>query len=143
VIVNATTRSILADHGLNCTAQRAALYEALAATKSHPTAEELYQRVRPDTRSLSLATVYSALETFCRVGLARRVPTDGSARYDATTHDHVHVRDLETGAVTDVPGELGGSILAHVPPSVLDDIEQRMGVKIEGLDIQILARRDE
>ncbi len=119
------------------------MYEALASTESHPTAEELYQWVRPETRSLSLATVYSALETFCRVGLARRVPTDGSARYDATTRDHVHVRDIDSGAVADVPDDLGTTILDHVPAAVLEDIEQRMGVRIEGVDIQILARRGE
>lgn len=92
--------------------------------------------------SPSLATVYSALETFCRVGLARKLPTtEGSSRYDAATRDHVHVRFAESGAVEDVPRELSESVLESVPRAVLDEIEQRLGVRITGVDIQLTARR--
>ena len=64
-----STRAMLVKHGLHFTAQRAALYEALQATVAHPTAEELYHDVRPCTRSLSLATVYSALDRLVSKGL--------------------------------------------------------------------------
>ena len=134
------TKTLLLRHGLHFTAQRAALYEALAATRSHPTAEELYRVVRPQTRSLSLATVYSALETFCRVGLARKVATpEGACRYDAATGEHVHVRDVRTGAIRDVPAELGARLLEAVPAELLGEIEHELGVWIEGLEIQIQA----
>ncbi len=132
------TRTILSRYGLHCTTQRAALYDALAATASHPTAEELYRTVRAHLGSLSLATVYAALETFCRVGLARRVPTlAGSSRYDATTSEHVHVQYVGTGCIEDVPPDLGARLLASVPAEVLREIEGRLGVRIEGVDVQL------
>jgi len=135
-------RAILARHGLNCTVQRASLYEALRATTSHPTAEELYQLVRPKTRSLSLATVYSTLEVLCRVGLARKVPTlEGSCRYDAATAEHVHLRREDTGEIEDVPPELGDRILAALPRSLIAEVERAIGVAIDGIDVQLTGRR--
>ncbi|MEE8459867.1 MAG: transcriptional repressor, partial [Phycisphaerales bacterium] len=70
-----TTRQLLAGHGIRCTPQRRALYEALRGTKSHPTAEELYRIVKPATERLSRATVYNTLEMLCEVGLARKLPS--------------------------------------------------------------------
>jgi len=135
------TKALLADHGLHCTRQRAALYETLGATKSHPTAEELYRQVKgAGAKSLSLATVYSTLETFCRVGLARKVPTvGGSCRYDATTGEHVHVRS-GSGQIQDVPPDLGSRLLASVSPQVIREIERTLNVRIDAVDIQLLAR---
>lgn len=50
-------RSIFAAKGLRCTKQRVAIYEALRAARTHPTAEELYDRVRNATmRSVSAFT---------------------------------------------------------------------------------------
>src|SRR6185503_2137091 len=42
-----STRELFERHRLRCTQQRVALYEALASCKSHPTAEELFQYVKP------------------------------------------------------------------------------------------------
>ena len=139
--MTAATKALLAHHGLHCTRQRAALYETLGATQSHPTAEELYQQVqRSAAESLSLATVYSTLETFCRVGLARKVPTvGGSCRYDATTAEHVHVR-TGSGEIQDVPPELGTRLLAGLSPQVINEIERSLDVRIDGVDIQLLTQ---
>ena len=133
------TRAIFCEHGLHCTAQRAALFEALIATKRHPTAEQLYREVRPRTQSLSLATVYATLETFCRVGLVRRFPGARGSRFDATTADHVHVRG-PGGTLRDVPRELGEQLLHSLPPDIIKKIENKLGVKIDGVDIQLLGR---
>ena len=44
--------------GLRVTAQRLAVYRAVAADLSHPTAESVYARVRGQLPMLSPATVY-------------------------------------------------------------------------------------
>ncbi len=62
------TSELFAENNIRCTTQRRALYEALVATDSHPTAEELYRMVKPTTSRLSRATVYNTLETLCGVG---------------------------------------------------------------------------
>jgi Fur family transcriptional regulator, peroxide stress response regulator len=137
----------LTRHGLRCTRQRVALYEALHASKSHPTADELYRTVGPQVDGLSLATVYNTLDAFCRVGLVQKLaPSDldpegvrGSARYDATTHNHLHVRCKRTGAVRDVPDDLGQKLLDNLPADVLAEFESKLGFKIDQVQIELLG----
>jgi Fe2+ or Zn2+ uptake regulation protein len=118
------------------------LYEALLATRCHPTAEELHHLARSRVGRLSLATVYNTLEALCDAGLARKFPmASGSFRYDADTTDHLHVRFPATSEMEDVPADLGQRLLESVPPEVLGEIEERLGISIDGLDIRLLARR--
>ena len=131
-------RDLFNRYGLRCTAQRTALFEALRGTTTHPTAEELYQSVKPCTSSLSLATVYSTLETFCNVGLVRKIPTaDGGCRYDACTHDHVHVRFGDDGHIEDVPDDLSRQVLESIPPSVIEQIEARLGIRVGAISVHL------
>ena len=44
--------------------KRQVILEALAATTAHPTAQELYQQLKPDYPDLSLGTVYRNLSLF-------------------------------------------------------------------------------
>ena len=53
--------------------QRAAVYAYLASVDSHPTAEDVFYAVRDSLPRISLATVYTALETLVSVGLATRL----------------------------------------------------------------------
>ena len=136
------TPDLFAQHNLRCTAQRQALYEALLADRSHPSAEELYRTVKPRTARLSRATVYNTLETLCRVGLARRLPTDdGCCRYDADTSQHLHVLFREDGSIRDVPVQLGSRLVRQLPAAVIAQIEGALGAKVDGIAIQLLARR--
>jgi Fe2+ or Zn2+ uptake regulation protein len=117
-----------------------ALYDALAASKHHPTAEELFRIVKPRTGTLSLATVYNTLEALCKAGLARRLPTaNGSCRYDADASNHPHIRFRDSDKIADVPGELGDLLIDNLPKQALKAIEQELGVKIVGVNIQIIA----
>ena len=45
-------------HGLSVTSQRLAIFEALAASREHPSAEQIHKAVRRRIPTLSLATVY-------------------------------------------------------------------------------------
>ena len=51
--------------------KRQVILEALAATTAHPTAQELYQQLKPDYPDLSLGTVYRNLSLFAEEGDAR------------------------------------------------------------------------
>lgn len=126
-------------HGLRCTRQRERVYAALAATKAHPTAEDLYTAVGALEPGMSLATVYNTLEAFTEVGLARRLasPT-GASRYDADISDHAHV-SLRDGRLVDVPEDLSARLLAGIPAGVLADLERRLGVRVSGVSIQVAA----
>lgn len=135
------TRELFAGHHLRCTRQREALFEALRAAKTHPTADELYRMLSRDgTRGMSRATVYNTLDTLCEVGLVRRMPTtSGICRFDADTSDHLHVR-VGDGEIRDVPLALGKHLVNGIPPETLRAIEAHMGVKIESIHIQLVAK---
>jgi Fe2+ or Zn2+ uptake regulation protein len=75
---------------MRMTRQRKAILEALRATRSHPTAEEILQRVRVDLPSTSLASVYRNLRVLKAEGLVREIVTGGHRRYDGVLTDHAH-----------------------------------------------------
>ncbi len=131
----------MADRGQRFTRQRARVYEVLAATDQHPTAEEVYRKVRQSLPSVSLATVYKSLDALVRCGLAQKLSYgDGSARYDAFADVHPHMRDLETGRVLDVPGDMVQDLALAVPDDVAARIEQRTGFHVSGLRVELLGR---
>lgn len=102
-----TLRRALEAGGQRFTEQRAAVYRFLAATDSHPTADDVFLHVRRQLRGISLATVYKSLETLVGCGLAVKLAyADGSARYDGRTDPHHHLRCLSCGRVADIPGRM-------------------------------------
>lgn len=137
-----STRQLFQRHSLRCTRQRMAVYEALRGCTTHPTAEQLYRIVHLEAGSLSLATVYNTLEVLCDAGLIRRMPTtNGCCRYDADTSNHLHVRFRDTAEIEDVPDELSRRILDHLPPELLEDVARKLGVRVESVSIQLIAKR--
>jgi Fe2+ or Zn2+ uptake regulation protein len=102
-----TLRQALEESGQRFTEQRLAVFEFLADTKTHPTADEVFLAVRNRVRGISLATVYKSLETLVGCGLASKLSySDGSARYDGRTDPHPHARCASCGKLFDVPGTL-------------------------------------
>lgn len=148
-------RDLFARHDLRWTKQREEIYSALAASTSHPTAEELFGLVHPraggaDGGGISLATVYNTLEALVRCGLARRfaaagVAGDGAAggpsgwshRYDADVSDHAHLLACD-GGVRDVPADLGRRVMDAIGPEIVAEIEERMGVRIDRLSVKFV-----
>jgi Fur family peroxide stress response transcriptional regulator len=71
-------------HGLSVTTQRLAIFEALAASREHPSAEQIHRTVQRKLPSLSLATVYKNLEALKAIGAVADVnPLHEEARYEA------------------------------------------------------------
>ncbi|MDD4888511.1 MAG: transcriptional repressor [Phycisphaerae bacterium] len=133
-------RQALAGKGQRFTRQRARVYEVLANTDQHPTAEEVYRRVKFALPAVSLATVYKSLDALVQCGLAQKLTYgDGSARYDANVLEHPHMRDLLTGKVLDVPTEISPSLAITLPEHIIVSIEQRTGFKVKGLRIELLG----
>lgn len=135
-------RNLFASNHLRCTRQRALIYHALKASKTHPTAEELFHHIREASPDLSLATVYNTLDALVRCGLCRRIPSpspSGPCRFDAETHDHAHVL-FDDGRVTDVPDDLSDRLLASLPDDVLASVEDALGVRIMNIAVQIHAK---
>lgn len=101
-------------HGLSVTTQRLAIFEALASSREHPSAEQLHRAVQRKLPSLSLATVYKNLEALKAIGAVSDVNAlHEEGRYEATLpgsgagkpHHHLvcvsckKVRDLHDAAL--------------------------------------------
>ena len=109
----------LAHSGLRNTPQREVVYSALLTRRDHPTADEVYARVRTDLPTISLATVYNCLETLVQCDLVRAVNFErGPTRYCPNLAPHAHFHDEATGATFDIdlPSELLTKIKDVLPP---------------------------
>ena len=96
---------VLREKGYKVTPQRLAVYDVLAHTKVHPSAEMIFNRLQPNYPTMSLATVYKTIEILKDLGLVQILNAgEDSFRYDADTSDHAHVRCLECGRVDDIHG---------------------------------------
>ena len=88
-------------NGKRYSRQRELIFQALMDTTEHPTAEMVYQWLKPENPSLSLGTVYRNLNLLANEGRITRMafPVE---RYDANTHPHSHFRCDACGAVYDL-----------------------------------------
>lgn len=89
--------------GLKITPQRLAIVRALADDVSHPTAQELFDRLAPALPTMSFATVYNTLGALVAAGLcAPKSFGPGPVRFDPNTDPHHHAICDRCGAVCDV-----------------------------------------
>lgn len=98
----------LGQAGLRPTRQRVTLAELLVGDghHRHVTAESLFDAVKAEGASVSLATVYNTLRAFCEAGLLQEVTVDGSKSYfDTNTHDHPHFFWEDEARLTDAPAD--------------------------------------
>lgn len=87
----------------NFSRKREAILEAIRSTTAHPTAEWIYQQLKPAYPDLSLGTVYRNLAQFRAEGLIISVGVvDGQERYDGNTAPHVHFVCEKCAAVIDI-----------------------------------------
>ena len=92
------------ENGFRFTAQRREVFDALMAKRDHPTAVEVFMRVKEKMPSISLATVYNCLETLTECNLVKHVNLDRApSRYCANLEPHGHFFCTECGSVIDVP----------------------------------------
>ncbi|MFH1498921.1 MAG: transcriptional repressor [Verrucomicrobiota bacterium] len=108
----------LSDSGLRNTPQREVVYHALLTKRDHPTADEVFARVKAEMPTISLATVYNCLETLVQCHLVRQVNFErGPTRYCPNLQPHAHFHDEQTGATHDIdlPADVLERIKAILP----------------------------
>jgi len=89
--------------GLKLTPQRLAIVRELAGDESHPTAQELYERLRPALPTMSFATVYNTLDALTAAGLCSTLAlAPGSGRFDPNMDPHHHLVCDHCGSVRDL-----------------------------------------
>ncbi len=108
------------ENSLSVTPKRLAIYKALINDKSHPNPDCIYNAIKGDFPTISLATVYKTLETFEKVGIISVVtPLHETVRYDAETEHHHHVVCVKCKKVIDIKDEELDKI--HIPQNVMNN----------------------
>lgn len=83
--------------------QRERIYEAICASKSHPTAQEVYGALKREMPRLSLGNLYRNITILLEEGrLQAGEFGSGTVRYDAVTAGHYHFVCERCGAVSDL-----------------------------------------
>lgn len=107
--------------GLKYSRQREAVLTYLRSTTSHPTAEDVYFRIREDFPKISLGTVYRNLNLLANHGEILRLRCgEGVEHFDATVEPHNHFICRSCGQVFDVKVKL------------VEDIDREAGEEIPG-----------
>lgn len=93
----------LKEAGFKLTPQRLAIIELFSADHSHPTAQELFERLQKRFPTMSFATVYNTLDSLAKTGLSGTLRLGGAARFDPNTTPHHHAICDACGMVADIP----------------------------------------
>ena len=121
----------LADSGLRSTPQREVVYDVLLRKRDHPTADEVFARVKSGLPSISLATVYNCLETLVQCDLVRAVNFERSpTRYCPNLRPHAHFHDEQTGKTHDI----------DLPPELLEKVSSVLPVGYDAKSVEIIFR---
>jgi Fe2+ or Zn2+ uptake regulation protein len=123
--------------GLRMTRQRQEVYRTLMQQRNHPTANDVFMRVKDSLPNISLATVYNCLEALVQHGIIRQVNFEReSSRYCPNLSEHGHFHDAVTGVIHDVdfkPGVNLSDVLNLPPGAVIDDVEITLRGKLTAL----------
>jgi Fur family peroxide stress response transcriptional regulator len=121
----------LADSGLRSTPQREVVYESLLEQRDHPTADEVFARVKSRLPTISLATVYNCLETLVQCNLVKQVNFEREpTRYCPNLHEHAHFHDTATGRVFDI----------DLPAGVIDQLKRLLPADFDVDQVEINFR---
>lgn len=126
-------RSLCTAKGLALTHQRQVIWDVLRSMHGHPSPEAVYDVVRKQIPSISLATVYKNIRTFIEHGLLAEVSLHhGSARLETNTDPHHHFVCVRCREIVDVSAdELEPVRLKNAAPDAWEI--HRYSVEIHGI----------
>lgn len=93
----------LRDNGYKLTPQRIAIVKILAASKGHPSVEDIHEQIKGDFPTMSLATVYRNIVLIKSLGEVLELGfPDGSNRYDGNKpYPHPHLVCIKCNTIVD------------------------------------------
>ncbi|BAS28634.1 Fur family transcriptional regulator [Limnochorda pilosa] len=99
-------REMLAERGYRVTPQRVGIYEYLAQTDRHPSAEEIYRALQERYPTMSPATVYKTLDLLVDLGLVGELAIGGEmTRYDGSPGLHLNMVCVQCRRIYDLSVE--------------------------------------
>lgn len=116
----------LRKEGFKITKPRVWIVEFLQGNTSHPSATEIYEKLRSKDKNFSFATVYNTMDTLLKSGIIKQVTADPKcARFDYDVSSHGHFYCKECGNVYD---------LFDISVKVNDKVGE-----IEGFDLNVVG----
>jgi Fur family peroxide stress response transcriptional regulator len=108
--------SRLRGHGCRITPQRVALLRLLAADEGHSSASHLYEQLKAQFPTTSLATVYKTLNLLKEMGEVVEIGfSDDDNRYDgARPYPHPHLICVQCRKIVDTDNALAASLVENV-----------------------------
>ena len=129
-------KEILRRHSLKATPQRLAVHEAMIEL-GHASADMVTETIKAKgTAKVTLASVYNILTQMAMLKVySYRLSANNKMYFDVNTFKHIHLYDHENHLFRDViDDELIALIETHLGRKKVK------GYKIEGIDIQLVAR---
>lgn len=121
--------TLLREKGIFPTAQRLAVAKILFSEHQHVTAEQLHEKLTNSGDTMSIATVYNALNLFVEKDLLKEIFVDnGRTFFDSNNSHHHHCYNIDSGELLDVTDQLASQIDLRFLPA---------GTQIESIDIVI------
>jgi Fur family transcriptional regulator, peroxide stress response regulator len=127
----------ITESGLKFTHQRWVIYDALYHAEEHPTADQLFDKIKIANPSISLGTVYKTLDSFVHCGLTQKfVDQNGVMRFDAIMDAHSHLYCKDSHEIRDYRNE-------HLEKLLHEFIEKEdiQGFEIEEISVVIKGRK--
>lgn len=113
-------------HGLRVTAQRLAVAGVLAASTDHPTALEVYERVREKFPHITLATIYNTVAMLQQRGLVQPLMFADGTRYEMNLTPHANLVCVTCGRIIDADDD-DGAVRA-----LRDKVQAALGFEVIG-----------
>ncbi|WP_035247570.1 Fur family transcriptional regulator [Desulfogranum mediterraneum] len=114
------------------THQREIILAELKKSTDHPTADELYERIKRQLPRISLATVYRNLEILSTAGMIRKLEISGrQKRFDWDLREHHHISCLRCQRVDNIELEVQEMLPAQA--------EDRQGYDISGWRVEFFG----
>ena len=110
--------------------KRDAILDCIRHTTCHPSAEWVYQHLKPEFPDLSLGTVYRNIAMFKEEGTIQSIGVvNGLERYDCITTPHTHFVCTSCFTVLDLEG-------VELSPAELDAAASSIGGTVSGYHLQ-------
>ncbi|MFN4220235.1 MAG: Fur family transcriptional regulator [bacterium] len=94
---------ILEKHNIKPSLIRIKILEYIINSKSHPTAHEIYQKLKPQIPTLSKTSVYLNLNLFVNKKIIQNIKTKQEQRFDYIENQHINFYCNQCKVIIDIP----------------------------------------
>ncbi len=94
---------ILKEKGYLLSTPRLVILKYVLENRTHHTAESVYDSIKKEFPTISLATVYNTLKILAKEGIVVQINiSENKLYYDSNTHDHAHFLCVKCGKIEDI-----------------------------------------